>query len=249
MIAAALRFATGTIQHLPDFVAVRATRSYDNLPQASANRHVKPKVELHWTGFAHREITYRDGHELLQAADNSTAQPGFSTWGEFGPMLTIVLTDAFQGSVTWDHWERDDAGARVAVFHYTVPRSASHYSIDFCCYQESLESPWQSFREKPGYHGAITLRPDTGEITRITLDAEMKHTDAVRSSGAALDYGSVEIGGRTYQCPVRSVALSVIYSPSIEKINGEGLERHINEVAFTNYHKFGSSVRIVPAAP
>jgi hypothetical protein len=44
---------------------------------------------------------------------------------------------------------------------------------------------------------------------------------------------------------VRGVAVLVFYSLPMEKIDGIGIEKHINEVRFDHYRKFGSTARIV----
>ncbi len=88
---------------------------------------------LHFAGRSSMEVTYRDGAEVPQSQTgkkgNSENPPTtLTTRGEFGPILTVVLADAIQGSVTWDHWEQRDTG-HDAVFRYTVPEEHSHYEV------------------------------------------------------------------------------------------------------------------------
>jgi hypothetical protein len=101
------------------------------------------------------------------------------------------------------------------------------------------------FRDKPAYAGEIYVDPANGEIDRITLDAELDQDGLVSRSAIAVQYGHVIIGGKQYVCPLWSIAVSNFHNALIEKIDGIGTERHLNETEFTNYHKFGSSSRIL----
>jgi hypothetical protein len=70
----------------------------------------------------------------------------------------------------------------------------------------------------------------------------------VTRSAIAVQYGRVPIGGKQYVCPLWSIAISDFQNSLIEKIDGTGTESHLNETEFTNYHKFGSSSRILTGA-
>ncbi len=254
MVKAAIDYAETTLRHLPDFTAIRHTRSFDNSPQSSREKHSKPKIRLHWTHQTQHPVTYRDGHELIEAAEQGSGPaPGqkdssnaFNSWGEFGPILRIALSDSFKGSVAWSHWERNGNGSRIAVLRYTVPRAASHYSVDFCCYQEEEGEAWRRFVDKPGYHGDIYFDPASGTITGITLLADFDADSAMVDSGVAVEYGPVHIGANDYVCPLRSVTVSTVHNYALKRLDGLGLEKHINQVTFSDYHKFGSTARIVP---
>jgi hypothetical protein len=245
MISAAVSYVNTTLQLLPDFLATRTTLSFENtLVQQSGPMRAKPKAAMHIARESHREIAYRNGREIADAASTDS---GLTTWGEFGPILKTVLGDSFMGNVEWARWQTSETGALLAVFRFTVPQSASHYLIDFCCYQKSKDDPVQySFREKPGYRGEIYLDPATGVIARITLQAELADADPVTSSGIAVQYGSVDIGGKSYVCPIQGIAVSEVHNLVMESVDGVGLEKHINVVHFLNYHKFGSTSRILP---
>lgn len=246
MLRSAMDYVRTTLHHLPDFLARRVTTSYDSQPLPQD----KEKPRLHWVRRYEREITYRNGNELGASSANNphaTTGPtlGFSTWGEFGPILDIILGDSFQGNVIWKRWERSEEGAQIAVFHYAVPQSASHYLIDFCCYKPSENSGWIQFREKPAYRGELYIDPQTGSIKRITLQADLKPDDPISENGIAVQYGPVQIAGKTYICPVSSVAIAVIDPMPMQSADREPLVRYMNDVSFSNYHKFGSTAQMV----
>jgi hypothetical protein len=252
MIDQARAYANGALHLLPDLLAVRVTRSFANTIIDFKPKHGKPKAQMHFVREYRREMAYRNGHEINSTIGRSSdpgveQTSGLSTWGEFGGILKIVFNDAFGGHVAWERWQRNGAGERMAVFHYAIPESSSHYKVDFCCYLLSKENPVEMpFKAQPGYHGELFVDPRRGTIDRITLEADMKETDAVRRSAIAVQYGRVEIGGKWFVCPVRSVAITDSHNVMMEEIDGVGLEKHINLVEFVGYRKFGSTSRILP---
>jgi hypothetical protein len=105
-----------------------------------------------------------------------------------------------------------------------------------------------SYRGTPGYHGSLYIDPDSGTILRVTLQTELKSSDPITRSDMTVQYGPVEIGGRTCICPVKSVAISAALT-GLETELKEWMVLRVNDVTFTDYHRFGSSARILPAAP
>lgn len=251
ILATARDVAKHSLHVLPDLLAIRETQSFNNLPLPGAKKHQKPQIEMHFASEAHREIAVRKGREVETVApEHSTAlSSGLSTWGEFGAMLAVIFGDSSDASMQWRRWQTSDAGSRVAVFAYQVPHPDSHYTIDFCCFRESDDDPTDhSFRDQPGYHGEIFIDPASGEIDRITLEAELSDSSPVSRSAIAVQYGHVMIGGRSYLCPIRGVAISELYNADMQKDYGIPLERHVNKVEFTHYHKFGSTARMLTGA-
>lgn len=248
MLNAAKVFVAKTLRHMPDFLAIRITRRFEK----GLAKHALRNSQLALVDTTKQEIAYRDGRErVLGAAAQSSKQGhvetgGLTSRGEFGPILEVVLRDSSQGTVEWSHWEMASVGM-VGVFHYKVPSSASHYAVDFCC--ESLEFPdlpGNAYHGKPAYHGSIAVDPKSGAILRVTIDAELDPSDPIISSAVAVDYGSVDIGGKSYICPVQSVAISTARSYREEEKRDTTFLR-INEVVFTNYHRFGSTSRLLAA--
>lgn len=235
MMDRARGFAVVTLPHLPNFFATRSTVRYDNSPQVLEPGGWAVRAGLHPVGESSREIAYRDGHEILDPNQSSVAakpQPelGLHTWGEFGPALTVVLADTAKGTVAFSHWEQT-ANGLVAVYHYTVPRAASHYGVTYCCVlTERLGSSGggggfgrsargvgmapepvaaQPFRETPGYHGTLAIDPASGAVLRITIEAELKGGDPLLRSASVIEYGPVTIGEQRFISPVRALALSM----------------------------------------
>ena len=251
ILAAARDHANHSLHVLPDLLAVRETQSFNNRPLDTAKKHQKPGIEMHFAGEAHREIAVRKGREVASASLGQGAglPSGLSSWGEFGAMLAVIFGDSSDASMPWKRWQAGDSGNRLAVFTYRVPRSDSHYTVDFCCYRESQDDPAEhSFKDQPAYHGEISIDLASGEIVRITVEAELDESAPMSRSAIAVQYGHVMIGGRSYLCPIRSVAVSELYNADMQENYGIGLERHVNKVEFTHYHKFGSTSRILTGA-
>jgi hypothetical protein len=197
-------------------------------------------------------------------------QIGLISGGEFGSTLGMILADTVQGKVTWSHWEQSAAGA-TAVFHYSVPKSASHFEIIGTLQrQAALEGHATTdagtssrgiagigvrpsgvsstntsiIRTRPGYHGSVWLDPATGTILRITMEANAKDSAPFRRAAILVKYGPVEIGGSSFICPVRSLALSTAVAGA-EAISGDAPTEWLNETLFTGYHRFASTTRIL----
>jgi hypothetical protein len=144
---------------------------------------------------------------------------GMTTIGEFGPILYVALVDSAQGNLTWSHWEQG-AAAPEAVYRYAVIAGKSHYHVD------------GQFR---GYHGEITVDPSNGTIRRLVLRADPEPSLPLLRAEMVVEYGPVELGGKTYICPLKGVALSAKWN-----------RWWLNDVAFEQYHLYQASARVLP---
>jgi len=197
-----------------------------------------------WLFFAatsSRLVTYRDGREVSATGAGVDWLPisaGLSTSGEFGPILGVVVGDATHGRVAWRHWE-PGKGKPLAVFSYSVPGAASHYAVS------DSQNGMSESAAFPAYHGEIAVDPDTGAILRISLFAEVNPANK-SETGIVVEFGPVNIGGKTYICPIHSIALSRAI-PGQHGGDAHGQEHtFLNDVTFTDYHIFRTEMRIVP---
>ena len=270
VLNAARTYVSQMLPRLPNFLATRVIDLYDDSPQALKKGEWPTRSGLHLVGTSSGEISVRNERENQPATQGSAvwkANIGLISGGEFGNTLGMILSDATKGSMTWSHWE-EFRGAKVAVFHYVVPASASHYEVlSTLKREESVEgvaTPDGGDRgikgiearsnvnglnvtivhSRPGYHGAIWVNPADGSILRITMDADLTKGAPFRRAAILVEYGPVEIGGSTFICPIRSIALSVALTGT-ETVTGNAPSEWLNETHFTNYHRFGSSTRIL----
>ncbi len=266
LIQGAVSFSSVTLERIPNFLATRTTYTFDNsifsmTPDASRVGFVA-RGALHANGEYSRQITYREGREVNADTAANTGKEekpnerpyGLTSTGEFGPLLQIVLTDSAKGKVVWSHWERMRDGM-AAVFKYVVPEEASHFTVDFCCVisaapapagsREQREVSSRQFHGDPGYHGFLYLDSEIGAVLRMTIEADFDGASPAAQVGEWVEYGMVKIGEHDYQCPVRTTAF--IHLPPW-RFDEDGF-MNLNEVTFTNYHRFGSTAHILSTTP
>ena len=270
MLKSAIDFVGVTLHQMPDFLATRLTDSYDDIPELVTHSGWAPQTDLHLAASFSSHITYRNGKEVLDLQPdssgaklkNDSSPVGLVSFGEFGPALGTTLTDASKGTLKWSHWEQSVAGP-VAVFHYEVPPAASHYWVNYCCVRGAQDSAGavafgldakdasaqsDSYHGTPSYHGNLYLDPATGNVLRVTVESDLKPSDPITRAAISVDYAPVEIGGNSYICPGHSIAISSTKSHAKGDMSDMETLR-INEVSFTDYHRFGSTTRIVPDPP
>ena len=180
---------------------------------------------------------------------------GLTTKGEFGPILFTVLLDITHSTVKWKHWE-EAPGKTLAVFSFNVPREQSHYQTGACCQPNDA---WRAIPQFSAYHGQIAIDPEEGTVFRIVVQADLKPENSISRADIFVEYGRVEIGGRSYICPVKSVAILVDkalptsttagfrngqISPAIHGPRQTQIQ--LDDVAFTQYHVFRADSRILP---
>ncbi len=203
-------------------------------------------------------VFYRDGREVVDSGPvkvkkSEAPVPGLKTQGVFGPILQIVLVDAAQNKLAWSHWEQSDA-AQWAVFAYSVPQENSHYQVTYCCVPDpnNLVDPRKEFRQLVGYHGEIAVDPATGVIRRITAQADFKPSDPLSKADILVEYAPVDIGGYTYTCPTKSIAVSrAVLDTTSDSVGSESSgavlwQTFLNDVQFQDYHLFHATTKIVP---
>ncbi len=261
---------------LPDFFVTRITAHFDDTPQILSQGDWPVRLGLHLVGTSKHNLTYRDGQEVLdtatQVAVASSSLPGaaaqqdkgMTSRGEFGPELTIVLTDSAKGKVAWSHWEQTSTGV-AAVYNYSVPKAVSHFEVSYCCIRQEVQqelhygsgrrggSPAsitdtgqadsKLFRDTPGYHGTLAVDPNTGAILRITIEAELKSDDPISKAATMVQYGPVTIGDHTFIFPVHSMALSV-EKPGLNSRPEDPSTLLVNQAIFTGYHRLGATIRM-----
>ncbi len=240
MVSRAAAFVATTVSRMPDFTATRTTtRFQDAYVMRSIEKHL---IAVEGFRFIDRhEVTavYRDGQEVDQSPkatrpeENTNKQSGLHSWGEFGPMLGVVVADILKGKIGWSHWEQTGDGT-AAVFQFAVQADKSSYIVRYCCVLKDGRS--SEFTSTPAYHGEIALDPATGAVLRIMLKTDLS-PDVVdlRRADLAVNYKRIDIGGRSYILPTRSISLWK--TPIVVAIN---------DVVFDHYHQFRGEMRIVP---
>ena len=274
---------------LPNFFATRTTTRFEDWPKGLptgtevAARDIPPQL----VGTAKSVVTYRNGQEVMtsstaHARKKAPVYLGLYSWGEFGPMLARMLVDASRSTAAWSRWERDE-NSTVAVFRFSVPLDKSSYQVKFCCYPQGTFLI--AIDRNSAYHGEIAVDPENGTVVSLRIIADLDQGDVGTVLGEAMagmplsradtliEYGPVEIGGKTYICPRRTVAISrarvterftgnarskavfpiIVESPPqtvarphhVDHYELGPAKTYINDTSFTDYHVFRSESRII----
>ncbi len=252
-------YVKNAIPQLPNFIATRDTDRFEDTPLLQfSDAPFIPFQPLHFVGRSEATVVYRGGRDIatpvtVAGKKPPTDAPGLTTWGVFGPILGAVLVDAAQSTLAWDRWE-SGADGPIAVFRFAVPRSNSHYEVNYCCVADpgSTRPNGVPFRQMPGYHGELAVDPATGTVVRLMVVAELKSTDPVSDAAILVEYGRVEIGGKSYVCPLRSLSRSHAQEVQVDPVYHRPLTNQVqpvqlslNESTFRDYHVFRSEARIV----
>jgi hypothetical protein len=245
MIALSITYIKETIHQLPNLFATQMTTSFQQMQPKSGR--AAGDTGLYAAGRYSANIVYRDGgEEVTSSAGKHTKTPiGLVTSGEFG-LIGTVLEDALNSSLSWSRWEQTAQGV-AAVYRYSVPANKSHYQV-------GLSSPRRASKDRvviqhfSAYTGEIAVNPSTGTIVRLLMKAMPTPDDPLLKANILVEYGPLSIDGKTYVCPLRSVALSVaaeIDASSQPLSDPQFLHTSLNDVTFEQYHLFHADVRIL----
>lgn len=255
LISLAQDYLLKTITKLPDFTATRTVVSYEETPRSGEGDMRVAYKPLYLSDRYKEKVRYRDGHEVTNAKSLKSKSPGpedryLITRGTFGPFLGWVADAiAVPDSLVWSRWEKS-GNQLLAVFRYRVPVEKSRFQIKGCCLPDGGEV--KGFRKTTGYSGEISIDPQNGAILRLVFRADLTAIPPLVRSDIMVEYRPVNIGGKTYICPVRSVALwrgrSVIPLPGSDgKFGTFGpYVTAINDMTFDHYQVFRSESRILP---
>ncbi|WP_109487650.1 VWA domain-containing protein [Occallatibacter savannae] len=244
MVSLAVEYLAKTVPKLPNFFARRTIESFEAVGMVKSEG-TSNDGPLHPSGEATGTILYRNGKEEVKQSGASDKQLGLITKGVFGPVLSTVIVDASHGEMKWSHWEDGPTGP-MAVFAYRVNMRQSHYEVS---YPAIVNTGLDMTNFKTAYHGEVGVDAATGTILRLALVADLGPGMPMQRADIMVEYGTVDIGGKIYTCPVRSVSIS--RGKSVSGSGGPGLESlrevtRLNDVGFSDYHVFRSEMRIVP---
>ena len=241
MLARAREYTLGYIRALPDFVAFKMTRRFDDYPFG--------RTEV-WHGLMFRDseagqLTYNNGVESYVASPDAHGGPGIvaerqglSSFGEFGSIIGALFWDDSHIQLTWSHWEKV-TDKRLAVFHYSIPADHSRYTVSFCC-----DPPAGPVSVAAAYRGDLFVDPATGGIWRVTREAlGLPQEFPTHWAKTIVDYRPVDVAGTRYMLPVRSMTYSETTFRNTP--NGPRTIQYWNEVRFVHYRRFAAEARVV----
>jgi VWFA-related protein len=254
MISSAADYLAKTIPKLPNFYAQRTTVRYQDTPPVDEGDVRISYEALHATRTSQETVFYRDGREFVDSVPANHKKQKVTdrilvTYGTFGPILKLAQ-DAFATPTTliWARWEQDSGGKR-AVFDYTVPAQKSRYNVWGCCLPDGDGT--NGFDVIVPYHGEISIDPASGAVVRLEAIADLRALVPLLRSDIIVEYAPVEIGGKTYMCPVKSVSLMTSRSVAFSKEWDEGFRTYgpytttMSDISFDSYHLFRAESRIL----
>ena len=284
IVSLAADFVVATVPRMPNFFATRTTTRFQDMKVSqlmTANSGettiYMPNQGFHFVDRIISIVSYRNGREVVEApgakkpGSSVSYSTGLASWGVFGPLLGVVMTDVLRGKIGWGHWEQGPTGT-LAVFRYAVAEDRSNFTVRFCCFR-SDNGEMREYEAVPAYHGEIAIDPASGAVLRLVLKTDPQPTLLqglpMERADVLVEYGPVEIGGRTYICPVESISISkadaLVFHGNTFYVDKKGnpddwvgnKKKHtetvsepkvtaINDVVFENYHEFRGDVRILP---
>jgi VWFA-related protein len=241
-----------SIPRLPDFYAARTTLHYEDMSQVNAAKASVDYLPLHVTGSSKEKVFYRAGNEVVESRLDfvELSERYMTTHGTFGPLLA-EMRRAMEclAQVKWVRWESSPEGNR-AVFGFVVPAEESRYFEGGCCLPD--DEGQDPYRIQAGYRAEISVDPENGAVLRLQLQFDLHNYVPMDLDEIMIDYGPVEIGGKTHICPLRSVSVgrarSVISLTEWDQsfLSFGPYTTHLNDIRYSNFHLFRSESRMLP---
>jgi VWFA-related protein len=249
ILAKAATYLSQTMPKLPDFFATRTVAEYSEISGDITSDAPIRITPLHAIARSHATVVYRNGEEIEEKPARRGKKAQLITYGTFGPVLRMAQRAlSMESALTWSHWEKGPDGP-VAVFSYAMPGSKPLFGVMGCCLPEGDGTG--GFATYPPSRGEITINPADGAILRMVMQADLSGFVPVDRSDVLVTYGPVEIGGRVYTVPLRSVSLFRERTVSTLKEWNESFRdwgpyaTTLNVFEFADYHKFHTDVRIL----
>ncbi len=235
----------------PNFFATRTTVRFEETPRFYEGDTKTEYQPLHPIESSKETMAYRNGVEVADSAKKKrhSKQPSLTTYGTFGPVLGMVRDAiAVAGDISWSRWERAPDGLH-AIFRYAVPAHRSLYQVWGCCLPDG--DGQGGFQTLSGYHGQLTIDPATGAVLRLQAEADLTGFPPVTRSDVMVEYGPVDIGGKSYIRPLKSVSIMRMRSVTTLSEWDESFRTYgpyasmINDITYSDYHMFRTDSRVL----
>jgi VWFA-related protein len=205
------------------------------------NRSVDPSGSMHWK---HKDtlterLTYLNNVEdrtLMEVEANGYKSDtyfidtkGMLSTGEFGVVLSGLFLPKSKAEFTWKKTGMlgDET---VQVFDYRVARENSTLNLRSGSNEVITV----------GYHGQVFIDSATRSVRRITQEADdVPNKCLIHATSVSVDYDYVMINKHDYLLPIGAEIMLRIGHR----------ETDLNEIEFRNFHRFGSTLRLLDSSP
>jgi VWFA-related protein len=251
MLSLVSTYLSTTLHKLPDLFARQKTVRYLETPMYHEGDVLVSYRHLHISDSWATTVRYRNGNEIVDTEPprREPHEGELITKGVFGPALAGVLEMIdHRVGLTWSRWEQGGRG-RLAVFHYVIPMEKSVRPVWLCCLPDADGK--QAYQRYAGYEGEIAMDPEDGAILRLTVHTDQQSTTPLARSDILIEYGPVDIGGKTYICPVKSISIDRARSVNVLAEWNESFMAYgpystmLNDIVFDRYHVFRSESRVL----
>ena len=210
---------------LPDFICTQFVRRVQD--EYGTNRWIpidRLTIKVSYSGREEYQLMLRDGQPVENPDLRSVG--GAVSAGEFGSRLRDIFDPASAADFQWKGWSSVHHH-RVAVFSYRVSAAHSKNVIT------TGTTPNKNNAVVVGFHGEVSVEPESGAALRVTLTAEMPSNFPITSCSSWTEYEHRDVAGRPYLLPVTS-----------ETKLSRGRYQAANYIEFRDYRKFGSDTTI-----
>jgi VWFA-related protein len=224
ILADARKSALDYADALPNLICRQITRRFDG--HGNGDWRLKDTVVEVLTYVNHEESRTLVGDVTV----GETSRTQVSSSGEFGSALSNIFKPESKAEFKWKETGML-RGEPAEVFDYSVERESSPFELDNL--SETLSA------SHVAYHGRIYIDRATHAVKSLTIVTEEQpkkfpiHKVAIR-----VDYDYVAINDHDYLLPVGAQLVT-----KVKGNVGDLLKR--NDLTFSNFHKFGSTARIL----
>jgi hypothetical protein len=141
-------------------------------------------------------------------------------------------------------------GGRLAIFQFAVPAAVSRYKTGGCCLPDGDGTI--SYVKMTEYQGEIAIDPTSGAILRVEVQADLNGFVPLNRAEVMVTYGRVEIGGKGYICPLRSVNIwrarsvnTLVEWNTAALLTWGPYATKLNDFRYDDYHGFRSESRVL----
>jgi VWFA-related protein len=225
ILAEASRHAIEYSQSLPNLMCEQVTdRSVDRKGTGQWKHKDRFTELLSYVDHKEARTFLAREHTDPRSHEHYADTIGAVSFGEFGGALEGVFRTA---SKTDFHWKGTGAlgDGTVQVFDYRVARTNSSFSVG------------AQTTTVVGYHGQVFIDSATRGARRITMVADdIPKSSRLYATSVSVDYDYVAINNHDYLLPVAAQV----------EVSHDRRETDLNRIEFRNFHRFGSTTRILP---